>query len=112
MPLSLRSDEIEEGEEFKVCGTIEKKMLVSKKGGQYPKYVIPVQKKNGEKYNLWMLEHEVVKIKRACGGQVEDYVGCKLVLGQEQAVNENDEPITTKDGAPFLQIVIREVRKR
>lgn len=112
MPLSLRSDEVEEGEEFKVCGTIEKKMLVSKAGGQYPKYVIPVQKKGGEKFNLWLFEQEVVKIKRACGGQIEDYVGCKLILGRDQALNENDEPIMTKSGSPFMQVVIREVRKR
>lgn len=110
---SLRSDEVVEG----MVVVIEEEMGVqectNKKGGKYNKYIIPVSldAMGTEMRNIWFLPQEARKIVKACGGTAtKDYVGAKLKLGLETAVNkETKEVMKTADGVVMQNIVIREV---
>jgi hypothetical protein len=113
MTLSLRSDEVKEGDEYKVCGEIKARSLKSKSGGVYNKFVVPVQKLGrNEKFELWTMESDAKKIVRALGRELEDYIGGILILGLEPAtrvVDGVEQELRTKDGKQINNIVIRNV---
>lgn len=108
--LSLRSDEIVEGEEAEIIGEVEARAVTSKSGGQYKKYIVPVKLESGER-NLWLMESEAGKIARACGAKLKDYIGATLILGIQPAEDSEGNPINTKEGKPVTNVVIKAVKK-
>lgn len=107
--INLTSEDVEEDEIVEIDGEIEESVQVSKSGGKYTKYRIPVRTKDGKKANLWAFESEVGKIVKARGTDLDEYLKAKLVLGIEPLLDENGDTIKTKSGIDVKNITIRRV---
>jgi len=111
MRLSLTAADCKDGDIMEVSGKIEEKILEAKNGGQYTKFIVPVKDAKNQEWTLWLMPYDVMKIARAKGRKLSEYLGSKLVLEINEAENDEGEKILTKKGQQVYNIGIKEVKK-
>lgn len=114
--LSLRTEDIKDGDVVEIEGEATETEKTNATGGKYKNYGFPIKHK-GQGYKLWLSEKETAKIVRGAGPDLKQYLGARLVLGLDAAIDKKTgQPLVYREGAnkgkPVMNFVIRSVERQ